>query len=226
MVGRRSALQTLGAAAGLSVGLPLVGSSGVSAQQERVVEAFEYGAQQLGDRYQFLDGQEGVSTTQNVSQSGSRSLRITGVDSGVYTASLPDAPTRGDTFSYWVRATGGADTLNFGYAVEDPNNQYYVKLQLPQNNVFLYKETNGAKSLVGQSSQGFALGQNNWYQVLVRWQESGRHIVVVADADGTPVTRLSGTDSQYDGGGVGFYAYLASGGSGFYDSLVKTPQEG
>ncbi|WP_224447391.1 hypothetical protein [Haloprofundus salilacus] len=226
-VGRRTALKTLGAAAGLSVGLPFVGSSDASAQQERVVvEEFEYGTQQLGNRYQFLDGQQGVSTAQSVSKSGSQSLRINGVDSGVYASSLPEAPTRGDTFSYWVRATGGADTLNFGYAVDDPNNQYYVKLQLPQNSAFLYKEVNGAKSVVAQSNMGFTLGQNNWYRVLVQWQESGRHTVIVVDGAGTPITRFSGMDSQYDSGGVGFYAYLASGGSAFYDSLAKASSSG
>ncbi|KTG09826.1 hypothetical protein AUR64_09355 [Haloprofundus marisrubri] len=229
VVRRRDALKTLGVASGLSVvGVPLFGGSAAAQQQQQqiVVEDFEYGGQQLTNRYQFANGRPGISITQNVSRSGGQSLRVQGVDGQLFASSLPESPTAGDTFSYWVRATGGADTLNFGYAVSDPNNMYYVKIQYPGNSIFLYREVSGTKELLGVSNSGFSLQQNRWYRVVVQWGESGSHTVRLLGANNNQLTQFSGNDSQYDSGGIGFFAYLASGGTAFYDGVTKLSSNG
>lgn len=224
-VRRRDALKTLGVCSGLSVaGVPVFSSSTVAQQRQQqqiVVEDFEYGTQQLTNRYQFANGRPGISIAQNVSRSGGQSLQVQDVDGQLFASSLPESPTAGDTFSYWVRATGGADTLNFGYAVTDPNNMYYVKLQFPANSIFLYREISGTKELVGVSNSGFSLQENRWYRVVVQWSESGAHTVRLLGANNNQLTQFSGNDSQYDSGGIGFFAYLASGGTGFYDGVTK-----
>ncbi|WP_224269748.1 hypothetical protein [Haloprofundus salinisoli] len=195
-------------------------------QQQIVVEDFEYDNQRLTNRYQFAGGRPGISIAQNVSRSGEQSLRVDGVDGQLFAPSLPERPTAGDAFSYWVRASGGADTVNFGYAVTDPNNMYYVKLQFPSSSMFLYREVGGTKELLGVSNSGFSLGQNRWYRVVVQWSQSGSHTVRLFGANGNQLTQFSGNDSQYDGGGIGFFAYLASGGTAFYDGVTKLSSAG
>ncbi|QCJ46398.1 hypothetical protein [Haloprofundus sp. MHR1] len=208
----------------MSLGGASVGTLGVESVQA-VTTVFEDFENDLGN-YTFASGQSGATTVTSPTYSGSYALEIDNTDTELYSVSgLDDYPQAGDTFSYRVRATGGADTVNFGYGVTNDNKQYLVKIHFPNSNVFLYKEDSGS-TLLGSATTGFSLSEDSWYEVEVDWSTNGDHTVTVLDDSGSTITTFSGNDSTWSDGGIGFYAYIASGGRAYFDYVAQSDTGG
>ena len=138
----------------------------------------------------------------------------------ISTSGLDAYPSAGDTFSYWVRGSGGADMTNFRYGVQNHSNGYFVRVNIAEDRLKLYSlETGDATLLDGQTS-GFTLNQNMWYRTEVTWETDGTQTVTLYNTDGTQLAQVSGSDTKWNSGGIGLDAYPSSGQSVYFDYMA------
>nr|WP_233340448.1 hypothetical protein [Haloprofundus sp. MHR1] len=96
-----------------------------------------------------------------------------------------------------------------------------MKLHFPNDNLFLYRESaSGGNDLLAISTSGFSLSEDAWYRVEIDWTTRGRHEITVYDDTGNSLTSVAAKDLRWTSGGIGFYAYVESGGSAYYDHVV------
>nr|WP_233340532.1 S8 family serine peptidase [Haloprofundus sp. MHR1] len=190
-------------------------------ESEVMIDNFEYSETTLTDNYSINRGASGVGLDQTVAYEGSQSLEINNTDSELVSyQGLNQYPEPGNTISLRINATGGADTVNFLYGAQSGSDSwYFVKMHFPNNNVFLYKEKSGSTTLLSSATTGFTLSEDIWYNLEIEWRADGEHIIRMTDGSGTHILEFAATDSTYTDGGVGFSAYLASGGSVKYDQV-------
>ncbi|WP_101298391.1 hypothetical protein [Halegenticoccus soli] len=226
---RREALRGIAASGLTAIG---VSSSSVAAQTDSrskpvIVDDFEDGDL---NEYQFDRGRSGAEIASRPVFRGSNALAIRGTDAELTsTSGLKPYPKAGDTFACWIRASGGADTLQFSYGVQSPGDRYYVKLNYPNQAVQLYRIQNaGSPTRFGAANQGFTLAQDRWYGIVITWHRDGRQIVRLFDAQGNKLTQFAGRDNTWKRGGIGYDAYLASGGSAYFDyvTIITPPDDG
>jgi hypothetical protein len=172
--------------------------------------------------YEFDRGSSGASVVSSPTHSGSYALEYTGTSTeAISTSGLNAYPSAGDTFEYWVRGTGGADLTNFTYGVQDHANRYFVRVNVADDRFKLFKwEGNSTPGPLDKQTSGFTLSQDAWYRVKVRWGTDGSHTVTLFDSAGSQLAQISGTDSTWTSGGVGFDSYLSSGQSTYLDDVT------
>ncbi|MFC4552409.1 hypothetical protein [Halorussus sp. GCM10023401] len=171
--------------------------------------------------YSFDRGSSGASVVSNPTYGGSSVLEISNDNTEmISTSGLDHYPSAGDVFSTWVRGTGGADDINFMYGVQDHTNRYFVRVDFANDNLKLYRYENASATLLEKQTSGFTLSEDTWYNVEVDWRKTGAHTVTLYDCDGGQVAQITGTDSTWTSGGIGYDAYLGSSGGTVYFDYV------
>ncbi len=66
----------------------------------------------------------------------------------------------------------------------------------------------------------FTRSQDAWYRVEIEWTSGGIHALTLSDASGAQLASISGSDSTWSSGGIGFDAYLSSGESVYFDDVT------
>jgi hypothetical protein len=155
---------------------------------------------------------------------GNKALEISGTNTELFSLSgLNTYPTQGDQFSYWVRGTGGADDINLCYGVQDTSNQdrYLIRVDFANDELEVWRVEGGSAYVLGSENSGFSLTENAWYEIEVKWEEDGSHGVNLYDINENRLVTVTGADSTWTNGGVGYDAYLGSGGTVYFDYVTK-----
>ena len=170
--------------------------------------------------YSFDRGSSGASVVSDPTYAGSSVLELSGTNTEmISTSGLDHYPVAGDVFSCWVRGTGGADDINFTYGVQDHDNRYYVRVDFANNDLFLFRYENGSGTPLAEDGSA-SLSEDTWYNVEVDWRKTGTHTVTLYDCDGGQVAQITGDDSTWTSGGIGYDAYLGSGGTVYFDYVA------
>ncbi len=127
------------------------------------------------------------------------------------TDGLSTYPSAGETVSYWLRGDGGAADVNLSYGVQDADNRYFVRVDLANADLMLFRYEDETARRLDSDSSGYSLSQKAWYELVVDWSEEGNHMATLRDADGNHVARVSGSDGTWSSGGIGYDAYLDCG---------------
>jgi len=205
----------------------------VSAQSGRtVIDDFEDGdfSEYTPDPNNPDVDMSGVTVNSNQVHSGSSSLEIDAVEAEFISQpgdGLNYYPSAGDTFSVWFRTTGGANQTNFTYGVQDHENRYFLRFEVPNDKILLARADSNPTTIIDSNSTGFSLSEDAWYEAEIDWASDGTHTATIFDANGAQVAQVSGTDSTWTSGGIGFDAYLyASGETVWYDYASSEASSG
>ncbi len=222
---RRSYLKTIGATgSGLALGgLGLEETAIESAHAApTVIDDFE--DSDLSE-YDFDRGSSGASVVSSPAYNGSGVLEISGTNTEmISTSGLSYYPSAGDTFSYWVRGTGGADDINLTYGVQDHDNRYFIRVDFANNDLVLYRNENSDP--VNLAGTDLSLSEDTWYEVEVDWGDSGSQVVTLYDSSGSQLGQISASDSTWTSGGIGYDAYFGSSGGSAYFDYITTESSG
>jgi hypothetical protein len=224
---RRSYLQVIGSAGvatGLGVGatsLTTLGADRVRALSSvpcNIIDDFEDG--ELSE-YDFDRGSSGASITSSLTRSGSNALEISETNTEMMSMEgLDYYPSAGDSFSTWVRGTNGADRINITYGVQSHRNRYFARVNIKQGHIALYRYEDGDATKL--ADKGISLAEDTWYEVEINWQTDGTHALTLYDDAGSKLSHISGSDSTWRSGGIGYDAYLGDGGTVYFDSVKMT----
>ena len=171
--------------------------------------------------YSFDKGSSGASLVTSPTYNGSTALAINGTNTEmVSTSGLNTYPEAGDAFRYHVRTTGGAEDVNLTYGVQDHNNRYFIRVDVPNNDLMLFRYENG--NFYQLAATDPVLTEDTWYEVGVEWDSDGTHTVrMFKSQDDTQVAQVSATDTTWTSGGIGYDAYLGStGGTVYFDYIT------
>ena len=170
--------------------------------------------------YGFDRGSSGASVVSSPTHSGTYALEYAGTNAeAISTSGLDAYPSAGDTFSFWVRASGGGDNINATWGVQGHDDRYYAKLKPDSGGLYLFTYKNGSGDQHDYAT-GLSLSQDAWYEIEVEWQTDGTQIVTLYDGGGSQLAQLSMTDTDWTSGGVGYDAYLGSGESAYFDDVT------
>jgi hypothetical protein len=186
------------------------------------------------DEYQHDTSRSGrASIVSSPTLSGSHALAISNENAElISTSGLGTYPSQGEIFNYWVRATGGADQINLTYGVQDHTNRYFVRVDFDDDWLMAFEFENSEYTQIAEATSGFVIPEDQLLRVEIYWQRDGTHEITLFDSGGNVLSRISGTDSTWTDGGIGYDAYLASsGGSVYFDSVYRyrpdyTPNNG
>lgn len=171
--------------------------------------------------YRFDRGGAGANVVDAPTKRGDHSLEL--ADEPVElisTEGLAAYPAAGDTFVYWLRADDGAEDLNLTYGVQSHDDRYFVRVDVANDDLILFRYENGTAERLASDSAGYSLDHGAWYEVVVDWSEAGNHFVTLRGEDGSRIARVRAADSTWTSGGVGYDAYLACGQRAYVDSVV------
>jgi hypothetical protein len=175
--------------------------------------------------YNFDRGSTGASIVTDPTFFGSNALAITGTNTElISTSGLPVYPKAGDWFRCRVQATNGAAKLNVTYGVQDHENRYYVAMSFADNKFNLLRYDNGSSILLDQKTEGFDLAEDEWYRIEINWRENGTHTASLYNESEDLITRVTATDTTWTSGGIGYDAYLSSGGTVYFDHVLLDGQ--
>jgi hypothetical protein len=171
--------------------------------------------------YDFDRGSSGANIVSDTTYAGSSVLEISGTNTEMISKSgLDHYPSAGDVFSCWVRGTGGPEDVHFTYGVQDHESRYFARIDIANNDLFLFKYHDGNFDQLGEDAS-VSLAEDTWYNIEVDWRKTGTHIVTLYDCDGKEVAQITGSDSTWTDGGIGYDAYLeASGGTVYFDYVA------
>lgn len=216
---RRSYLKMVGASAGFtasSTGFASIGTQSVRASQESPCNTVDDFEDTDLSEYEFDRGKSGASLVTSPTYSGAYALEISGTNTEMISMDgLEHYPAAGDVFSTWVRGTNNADRINITYGVQNHLNRYLARVNPEQGHVALYRYEDGEGTLLADKS--VSLSQDTWYEVNIDWQTDGTHVFTLFDENGNQVSQISGTDSTWTAGGIGYDAYLGDGGTVYID---------
>lgn len=143
---------------------------------------------------------------------GSVSVQQSTVDTGTYALELPATSDKavyrtdvstdfGDVLNVALNPNGG--TVRFWFAVQSTNpakNHYRVTLDEAGGTVKLEKVDGGSVTTIADTNQSL---NSAWHDVAIDWRLNG-DITVDVDEGNTDVATISGNDSTYTSGGLGF----------------------
>jgi len=161
-----------------------------------------------------------ASIVSSPTDSSSHSLKISDESTELISTSGLDAyPSPGDTFCYKIRGSGGTDMTNFRYGVQNHNDGYFVRINIADDKLKLYRLKNGSATILDRQVSGFSLNQDTWYETRIKWGTNGSHTVSLHDNYDTQLAQISGGDSTWSSGGIGLDAYVSSGQAAFFDNI-------
>ena len=171
--------------------------------------------------YDFDRGSSGANIVSDTTYAGSSVLEISGTNTEmISTSGLDHYPSAGDVFSCWVRGTGGPEDVHFTYGVQDHDSRYFARIDIANNDLFLFKYHNGDFDQLAEDAH-VVLSEETWYNIEVDWRKTGTHIVTLYDCNGKEVAQITGSDSTWTDGSIGYDAYLeASGGTVYFDYVA------
>lgn len=170
--------------------------------------------------YRFDRGGAGANVVSSPTRRGGRSLEL--ADQAVEltsTEGLDAYPEAGDTFAYWLRAEAGAEDLNVTYGVQGHDDRYFVRVDVANDDLLLFRYENGSAHRLGSDSAGYSLSAGAWYEVVVDWSDRGNHSITLRDEEGARIARVGAADATWTDGGVGYDAYLACGQRAYVDAV-------
>ena len=196
----------------------IVDSSDVGGE-DNLIDSFEDGDI---SEYTFDPTRENLATVvSSPTRSGSHALELGGTNTElISTPELPRYPTAGDTISYWVRGTNNADDTNFSYGVQDHENRYFVRVDLANSDLYLFRYQNGGATQLASNTTGYTLSQDVWYEVEIQWGTDGTHTVTLFDSSGSQLVQVTGSDATWTSGGIGFDAYLSGSQAAYFDNVT------
>lgn len=232
IIDRRSYLKTIGATGG-GLALGGIGLSETEIESARaattIIDDFEDGSLSEYNHDTTRSGRaEIVSSSSNPTYDGSYAMAISNeIAELISTSGLAAYPAAGDTFSYRIRGSGGANDLNLSYGVQDHNNRYFVRVDIANNDLMLARYQSGSITWLNKNSGGFTLSQDTWYEVEVAWSGSGDHTATIYDGSGSQVAQVSASgDSTWTSGGIGYDAYVGDGGTVYFDYVTLESSDG
>lgn len=159
--------------------------------------------------YAFDRGASGASVISSSAGQGTNALSLAGTNTEmISTDGLSTYPSAGDTIRYWIRGDGGVADLNLSYGVQGHDDRYFVRVDVANDDLMLFRYEDAKSHKLDSCSGGYSLSQGAWYEVVVDWSKDGNHMATLRDTDGSTVARVSGFDSTWSDGGVGYDAYL------------------
>jgi hypothetical protein len=183
-----------------------------------VIDDFEDGDL---DEYVFDRGSSGATVQTQAAYYSSHALKLSDTTiEAISTSGLNTYPNAGDTFRLWVLARNGAGTFNFAYGVQDHDNRYLVQLNFDENTLKLFRYEGAQAYLLAKVTSGFCLAADEWYRLEIDWRNDGGHTATLINGSEDRLGSVSGTDSMWTNGGVGFDAYLSSGDTIFIDGIL------
>jgi hypothetical protein len=203
--------------------------SGSSKNNYQFVDSFEDGKL---DAYSFDKGESGASVVADGDYTGSnslggsyggyQSLKLSGEDTEmISTSGLPEYPAAGDTFGCWVMAVDGSEFINITYGVQDHLHRYFIRLHFGNDRFKLYRYEDWDGHPLAKDTTGFSLSRDEWHWVEVDWKTDGTHEAYLYDVNGNLLSEISGSDSTWNSGGIGFDGYFASsGGTVYFDDFT------
>lgn len=220
---RRTFLKSLGVGAGLAVGGAGFASRGQAASTylpdigKSAIESFEDG--DLSE-YNFATGKSGATVVSSPAYDGSKVLELANTHTQMNsTSGLDDYPKNGDIFSVWVRATNNAASVNFTYGVQNDHNRYFIRVNFSGGNISLHRYEGGTDTVLASDS-AVSPSYDTWYEIKIEWCECA-HSISLRDTQGNRVSHISATDTTWTDGGIGFDAFLSSGGTAYFDYVNR-----
>ncbi|MFC4553481.1 MULTISPECIES: hypothetical protein [Halorussus] len=184
----------------------------------KVVDDFDDG--DLSE-YTFDRGGSGARLVSTPPYYGSHALELSGTAvEMISTSGLPRYPEAGNQFRCRVRATGGADKINFTYGVQDHNNRYFVRVNFATDRLALYRYENETATKLAANSTGFCLAEDTWFRIEIEWETNGEHTVKLYNDSEDLLSQFTATDSTWSTGGIGYDAYLSDGGTVYFDHVL------
>jgi hypothetical protein len=191
---------------------------GSSSPDSFVIDNFEDGGLSEYEHDPTRDGE--ATIVSSPTYNGSAALEIEGENAELISTSGLDAyPEAGDTFSFWVRSSGGGDNLNVTWGVQDHENRYLAKVKAETGSFYLFT-TKGGDSTQHDYESGLSIAQDTWYEVEIDWATDGTQTVILYDSSGSQLSQISMTDTTWTSGGVGYDAYPSSGESAYFDYVT------
>lgn len=186
-------------------------------RSETIIDDFEDG--DLSEYFYGFDESNGkafkITTT---SYEGSNALRgSAGANTQAAffsTSGLPEYPEAGDTIVYRQREEIGDNNHNsFFFGVQDnpdsnggllEGDYYVVTFDQENEQLALHRRSSSnGHSTLAKTDQTFSTGV--WYKVEIDWGSGGTITVTLYDENGSLVNQITGNDSTFTSGGIGFY---------------------
>lgn len=146
---------------------------------------------------------------------GGTALRGTTNNTGISsTSGLPNYPSKGDTFAFWVYngtdSSGGEMMFGTDSEVREPDNMYRAQLGgSDYDAIALKKASGGTTTTIADGRVDIEVGE--WYRLIVEWGDTIK--LTLEDEAGNELQTASAVDTDYSSGGIGWGAY-PSGDSG------------
>lgn len=115
---------------------------------------------------------------------------------------LPVYPVRGHVFQYWARWGAGISSTRMLFGFQDASNTYSAVFS--SGGVLAIRRVLAGASIDVCSVACPALTNDVWYRCEVSWGSGGTMAVTLYDTGGSVLATASGSNTQYDRGGVGF----------------------
>jgi hypothetical protein len=138
----------------------------------------------------------------------------------ISTSGLGSYPQAGDTFSVRFRTngTGNGEQANFTYGVQGHTDRYYVMLNPGTQELGLYKYKNGSTTVLG-SAVSASFSADTWHVLEIEWETDGTQVATLYNDEAkTQLAQVSGSDTEWTNGGIGFDAYLSTGEAVYFDA--------
>lgn len=196
-------------------------------RDEHIFEPIEYFKDEDLSPYSFDRGESGASIVHGSdytgtngfggSYAGEKALKISGSNTEmISTSGLDNYPAAGDTFSCYFMAVDPADQLNVTWGVQDHNNRYFIHVDYIDQEILLCKYKNET-TYVLDSTSNVPLEYDTWYYAEVEWFDDGFMDAYIYDVHRNEIGEAAGTDTEWKAGGIGYDAYLGSGGDVYFD---------
>jgi hypothetical protein len=195
-------------------------------KDENILEPIDHFGYDL-DAYEFDRGSSGANLVHKQKYSGpnrfggayagERALKISEANTEmISTSGLDNYPSAGDTLSGYFMAVDPADKLNITWGVQDHENRYFLHMNYADQEVLLCKNNAGITEVLG-SATNVGFSYDTWYWAEIEWYDDGTQDAYIYDVNENMIVEVSGTDSEWTSGGIGYDAYLGSGGTVYFD---------
>lgn len=187
---------------------PAVDDGTTTQRTGRIIDDFEDG--DLSEYNGDVNNSD-VTVQGNVVDDGTYALQIptggtgTSNDTVIYSVDgggLPIYPEPGDQFEASIYVTDFAADPFFAFGVQGFNSFYFVRIGAAEDDVAVGKLDAGTETEF--DNQGVTIPEDEWLTIDVKWRPDGNVEVDLIDAGGTTIASVSGKDSTYGDGGVGW----------------------
>ncbi len=188
------------------------GSSWVRITSSKIVDDFED-----GDISEYSSSTGSYSTTTSTVKNGSYALSWDGSNgAGIYsTTGLDNYPAQGDVYKGHVYQNSGDDPKVY-FGLSDFDNTYFVNVRMDDGRFVIQKRDGGNQSSIASDTSISGI-TGEWLEYEIDWQTDGTISATLYRADGSQMTNISGTDTTFSGGGIGWLTHSKNGGSVYFD---------